>query len=63
MENNQSNQSAKNNNDQLNVNNDQYKLKLLSNDIDKLESKNKELVLLMKDQEKIFKTTEDNYKN
>lgn len=63
MENNQSNQSAKNNNDQLNVNNDQYKLKLLSDDIDKLESKNKELVLLMKDQEKIFKTTEDNYKN
>jgi hypothetical protein len=63
LENNQSNQSAKNNNDQLNVNNDQYKLKLLSDDIDKLESKNKELVLLMKDQEKIFKTTEDNYKN
>lgn len=63
MENNQSNQSAKNNNDQLNVNNDQYKLKLLSDDIDKLESKNKELVLLMKDKEKIFKTTEDNYKN
>lgn len=42
---------------------DQLNYKILKGDIIKLENKNKDLVKLMKDQEIIFKKTEDNYKN
>lgn len=42
---------------------DQLNYKILKCDIIKLENKNKDLVKLMKDQEIIFKKTEDNYKN